>query len=141
MILFDLQCDSGHVFEGWFPSSEDYGKQARRGQVSCPVCASTKVKKAPMAPKTGRGPIGDGDRHAAARAQGKVLRAMRELRKTVEENSEYVGSRFPDEARSIHLGETEARSIYGEASKREAKELQEEGVPVCRIPWVPRADN
>lgn len=141
MILFDLQCASGHVFEGWFPSGEAYGKQARRGQVSCPVCGTAKVKKAPMAPKTGRAAARDGGGRAEARAQGRILKAMRELRKAVEENSEYVGNRFPEEARSIHLGEARARSIHGEASRKEAKELQDEGVPVCRIPWVPRADN
>lgn len=140
MILFDLRCDSGHVFEGWFPSDEAYKKQARRGQVDCPVCGSAEVQKAPMAPKTRCG-RGDGDELPDAREQGKILKAMRELRKTVEENGEYVGNRFPEEARSIHLGESRARSIYGEASREEAEELRDEGVPVARIPWVPRADN
>lgn len=66
--------------------------------------------------------------------------AMREVRRQVEENCDYVGDKFPEEARKIHYGETEARPIYGEATKEEAEELEDEGVEVQSIPWVRRND-
>ncbi len=138
MILFDLECDKGHVFEGWFPSGAEYDKQAAAGQISCPVCDTVKVKKAPMAPRPQRGKAAQSERK---RTQGAVLQALRKLRQTVEKNSTYVGDRFPAEARAMHAGEREERSIYGEASGDEARALREEGVPVCPLPWIDRADH
>ena len=123
MIVFDLRCeDSGDVFEAWFQSSADYEAQRNRGLVRCPVCQSKRVAKAPMAPRV---PAKSADCPLArlAAAQAKVL-----------ENSEWVGDRFADEARSIHLGETEPRPVHGNATAAEAKSLIDEGVPVAPLP-------
>ncbi len=138
MILFDLKCTSDHVFEGWFHDGDAYEAQAAAGEIACPVCADRAVGKAPMAPRIGkRG--GDG-REAQAEA-ATAIRALRELREKVEATSDYVGPRFPEEARRIHYGEIEQRNIYGEASDDEARELHDEGVKFARIPWLHRHDS
>ncbi len=138
MILFDLECENGHVFEGWFPSGEDFDQQSAGGRICCPVCDAVKVKKAPMAPRTARA---SSDRTHRKREQAAMLRALRQLRRSVEKHSTYVGKRFPVEALEMHAGEREERSIYGEATSEEARELLEEGVPVCPLPWIDRPEH
>jgi len=134
MIIFDLKCaPHGHVFEAWFGSSEDYEAQRARGLVSCPLCGSGEIDKAPMAPAVGaRGNRADGLPPAQMKA---LLGAMADAQKKLLETSEHVGPRFADEARAIHLGEAEARAIHGQATPQQADELREEGVPVARLPF------
>ncbi len=139
MILYDLRCSNDHLFEAWFADSSAYETQSKAGKVTCPVCNTRKVAKAPMAPRIARHASGDeGD--PAARA-GTARKALRELRKHVEESCDYVGPRFAEEARRIHYGESEPRGIYGESSDSDYEELREEGVEVRRIPWLPREDS
>ena len=134
MIVYSLNCSRGHAFEGWFKDSAAYDAQSADGKLVCPVCDSRKIEKAPMAPSL---PSSVGERKSVAAAPNE-LRQMRQfmtgLRKYVEENAEYVGAQFPEEARKIHYGETEDRHIYGEASPEEARELIEEGVDVAPLP-------
>jgi hypothetical protein len=139
MILFDLICDQEHEFEAWFASSEAFGKLKAAKAVSCPHCGSNEVSKALMAPKLSR-KVGEEKRMSAEEERTKVRAALKQLRKTVEDTSDYVGKEFPEEARKMHYGESEKRNIYGEASEDEAKELSEEGVPVTQIPWIEK-DN
>lgn len=133
MILYDLRCGQDHSFEGWFRDSKAYDSQRRAGRVVCPACGDKKVRKAPMAPRVAK------SRSGASEAE--ALAALRQMRKQVEANCDYVGERFAEEARKIHYGETEKRGIYGEASESASKELADEGIEVGRIPWVPLADN
>ncbi|MFC7537414.1 DUF1178 family protein [Sphingomonas sp. GCM10030256] len=127
MIVYDLSCTpGGHVFEAWFGSSRDYDEQQARGLVTCPLCGSGEVAKAPMAPAVrGAGETLDPKAMLAilAAAQGKAL-----------ENSNWVGDGFPEQARAMHLGEAEHRPIHGRASPAEAKSLADEGVPIARLP-------
>ncbi|MCG8360757.1 MAG: DUF1178 family protein [Kiloniellales bacterium] len=135
MILYNLKCRKDHHFEVWFRDSEVYETQVAAGELRCPVCGSKKVAKALMAPRVARGG-GQSDLEKAA----KMRQGLVELRKQVEANCDYVGPSFAEEARKIHYGETEERNIYGETSADEAKALDDEGVKVQRIPWVP-TDN
>ena len=143
MIKYRLQCKKGHEFEGWFSDSATYEKQAKRGLVACPDCGSSKVSKAMMAPSVAtrrREPAPQPPSEADARklaAQKEMLDVMRKVRRHVEANSDYVGPRFAEEARKIHHEETGARSIYGEASLEEAKELVDEGIDVLPLPRLP----
>jgi hypothetical protein len=134
VIVYSLQCTKGHAFEGWFRDSAAYDAQAADGKLVCPLCNSRKVEKAPMAPSL---PSTVGERKSAPDAP-EELRKMRQfvtgLRKYVQDNADYVGPRFPEEARKIHYGEADARHIYGEASPEEARELIEEGVDVAPLP-------
>ncbi|MBI1774734.1 MAG: DUF1178 family protein [Proteobacteria bacterium] len=146
MILYDLRCKDGHSFEGWFRDSAGYDQQAKARKIICPVCGSKKVEKALMAPRLARSRRGESKLPAKNEKmvnveQAEMLKALRGVRKQIEDNCDYVGERFPEEARKIHYGETEQRGIYGEASDTEAEALKDEGITVNRVPWVPPADN
>lgn len=141
MIVFDLQCGSqGHVFEAWFGSTADYEAQRERGLVSCPMCGDQQVEKAVMAPRVGAkgnqgATEGESRMVAAAPAETKeMLRALAEMQRQILSQSDYVGDRFADEARSIHLGEAPERSIYGKATADQTRSLLEDGVAVAPLP-------
>lgn len=152
MIVFDLKCaPQGHVFEGWFGSSGDYEQQRGRGLVSCPLCGSGEIEKAPMAPAvsaksnarqpvpTSTAPAAPGDGPGLAMADPKVVKAMlaaaAAIQKSLLENSESVGDRFADEARAIHLGDADARPIHGRATPEQAAALVDEGIPIAPLPF------
>lgn len=129
MIVFDLACAGGHVFEAWFGSRDDYESQRARGLVSCPVCGDGAVEKAPMAPRL----AGTGER-AAAPDPRTILRALAAAQARMLAGSEHVGRRFAAEARAIHDGEAEARPIHGQATIAEARALAADGVTVAPLP-------
>jgi hypothetical protein len=172
MIRYNLSCAKGHAFESWFANSAAFDKQRKRALVACPVCGSTKVEKAIMAPRLARADVGERAKSAEAAearsaapvpappsppvqpvAPGKGAVAMmspqerelrhklKELRDHVTKNANYVGERFPEEARKMHYGEIEHRSIYGEASPDEAKALHEEGIEFHPLPILPDDHN
>jgi hypothetical protein len=134
MILFDLRCKDGHAFEAWFRDSAAYEAQVAARDLACPVCGSTEVAKALMAPALNSRP-----KIEAAQA-AEAMRLWRRVQNHIETNFDHVGPRFAEEARKIHHGEAEKRSIYGEATQAEAKELRDEGIDVNQIPWLPRHD-
>lgn len=147
MIRYDLICEHGHEFDGWFRDSEAFETQAKRGEISCSHCDSDVISKQLMTP----GIPAKSNRKAAAsqkmlagavdpRTQ-KLMQMMREMRKNIEENAEYVGDRFADEARKIHYEETEKRGIYGEAKPEDAQALIEEGIEVHPLPRLPEDSN
>jgi hypothetical protein len=144
MIVFDLICrPEGHVFEAWFGSSDDYDSQQERGLVQCPLCGAPDVEKAVMAPRVG---AKGNQRLPGARATPelvssdpdgvkRMLAAMAAAQKKVLESSEYVGDRFTDEARAIHLGESPERAIHGRATSDQTDSLIEEGIAVAPLPF------
>ena len=159
MIHYALVCHKGHEFESWFQSSAGYDKQAKRGLISCPLCGSGKVEKAIMAPRLARK-----DKHstmapveestpAPAQAEAPTPVAMispqerefraklKELREHLTANADNVGKKFPEEARKMHYGEAEHRSIYGEATPQDAKDLHEEGIEFHPLPVLPDERN
>lgn len=137
MIRYAVACEHDHEFEGWFPSSDGFDDQAARGLIECPYCASTRVRKAIMAPAV----AGTKKRGAAPdptpQMQTMVMEAMAKVREHVEENFDYVGDAFAKEARAIHEGSSEHRDIYGEATPAEVRALKEDGVPVSALPPRP----
>jgi hypothetical protein len=161
MIRYALACDRKHSFEIWFADSADYDKQRKRGLVTCPACDSKKVEKAIMAPrvagtrKRGNAAAAEAPDEttppAAAEAatpvaimspQEREFRSkLKELREHIVKNADNVGKQFPEEARKMHYGETEHRSIYGEASPDDAKALAEEGIEFHPIPSLPDERN
>lgn len=138
MIKYQLQCDKDHDFAGWFQSSDAFDSQVKRNLVDCPTCGSTDVRKALMAPSVSTSKKKT-DITTATRAE--MVKAMREVRRKVEDNAEYVGPRFAEEARRIHYKETEEKGIYGEASISEAKELADEGIDFLPLPVLPEDQN
>ena len=131
MIVYSLRCKNGHEFEGWFRDSDAYETQAEEGKLSCPTCNSRRVEKAIMAPA-----VAVSDRKPVLNdpEARKMRQFMTGLRKYVQENAEYVGPKFAEEARKIHYGESVDRHIYGETTLEEARELADEGVDVAPLP-------
>ena len=123
MIRYALTCANDDQFEGWFSSSADYDDQEQRGLISCPVCGSAEIRKAPMAPAVARSREGESSAEIAAK-----------VRQHIKEKFDYVGDGFADEARAIHDGDAPDRPIWGEATPEEAKSLAEEGLPVAPLP-------
>jgi len=130
VIVYNLQCAEGHAFEGWFASSAAYEEQVAAVKLICPVCASTAIEKAPMAPAV------SGTKKTVFKADEvkKMRQFITGMRKYVQENAEYVGKEFAEEARKIHYGESDDRHIYGEASLAEAQDLVDEGIDIAALP-------
>lgn len=141
MIVFDLACDSAHAFEGWFRSSEDFADQQERGLLTCPICDSVIVAKAPMAPavpaKTNRAVSSPRPQAVANTAMppevAKAFRALAAAQAKALATSEWVGDRFAAEVRSMHYGEVEEKQVHGRASKDDAVALMEEGIAVAPL--------
>lgn len=146
MIRYRLICDRQHEFDGWFPSSAAFDKQAGAGLLSCAVCGSPKVEKALMAPNVVTSKPDVPARPAptapmAASLPPEALAMMQQLRDYVRQNSEFVGDRFAEEARKIHYEETDPRSIHGQATGEEARALLEEGIEIHPLPVLPEDRN
>ncbi len=141
MIKYDVRCGGGHRFEAWFASSDAFDRQSAAGEVACPHCGGRDVVKVPMAPRIGKGSAADRAEAARQVVAKDVERRLGELRRHVEQNCDFVGDRFAEEARRIHYGERPQRDIYGDATEREAGELAEEGIRFARLPWPSRADS
>ena len=158
MIRYALVCDSAHQFESWFADSSAYDKQSKRKLVACPQCGSTKVEKAIMAPRLAtskrRKPVAevpapppvaaapDTTPVAMLSPQERELRGkLKELRDHLTKNADNVGQKFPEQARKMHYGEMEHRSIYGQASPDEARDLAEEGIEFHPLPILPDERN
>jgi hypothetical protein len=135
MKVLNLRCALDHRFEGWFASDDDFQSQGERGLMACPLCDDKTISRLPSAPRL------NVTRHSAdgppppaaiaqARAQGQWMRAVREMI----HNTEDVGDRFPEEARRIHYGEAQERSIRGQASVADAAALRDEGIEVVSMP-------
>jgi len=158
MIRYTLRCDSDHSFESWFQSSSAYDAQVRRKLVTCPICSSSAVEKAIMAPqivsrkgrrKEAPAPVPAPAVEAPAAESTPLMMAhehelrakLKELRDHIVKNADNVGERFPNEARKMHYGDIEHRPIYGEASADEARALIDEGVEVSPLPVLPDDRN
>lgn len=131
MIRYSLKCAAEHEFDSWFASAVAFDSLKAAGHVACPTCGSAEVAKALMAPRVA---LGQGD---LTTPHSDAEKALADLRRKVEENSEYVGVNFVAEARKMHEGTVPERSIYGEAKPAEAIKLLQEGVPVAPLPFMP----
>lgn len=158
--VFDLQCEHGHLFEGWFGSHADYDSQQSSGLLTCPMCQSAKIEKRLSAPRLNVGHF-DAESRASestgsavsasretvvasspealqlAQIQAAIMQQMRELVR----NTENVGSGFAEEARRIHEGESEERPIRGTATPEEREALVEDGISVVALPDFLDADQ
>jgi hypothetical protein len=161
MIKYALVCDKGHEFDSWFADSGAYDKQRKRKLVACPVCESVKVDKAimsprvtakkgkravpveaPSAPVANEAPAGPPAPVAMISPQEMEFRSkLKELRDHLVKNAENVGAKFPEQARKMHYGEVEHKSIYGVATPQEAKDLLEEGIECHPLPVLPDERN
>ena len=136
MINYTLKCDKNHTFDSWFKSAEAFEMLVKKSMVVCSECGSTKITKAIMAPSVSTSRKKD-NKPSELEKKSKLKNDILELKKKIEANSEYVGNNFANEARSMYLGETPERSIYGEAKADDAKKLIDDGIPVMPLPFLP----
>jgi hypothetical protein len=130
VIVFDLQCEAGcDTFEAWFRSSSDYDEQRAAALVQCPMCHSSNIAKAPMAPRVPR------------KGSGSPLARLAAMQSELLKNSRWVGDEFADKARAMHCGEIEPEQVHGNATLEQAKALVEEGVPVAPLPLPVTSPN
>jgi hypothetical protein len=132
VIVFDLKCGMGHVFEAWFGSSTDYADQQARGLVDCPICGDRAVEKAVMAPAVGA--KGNRQEQVSPAAMKAAMAALAAAQSKALAGSEWVGASFAGRARAMHAGEEDHAPIHGQATIAEAKALVEDGVPVAPLP-------
>ena len=164
MIKYQLICDKSHEFEGWFGNSATFESQQESGLLTCPVCGSADVRRALMAPnlaspKTRKADLAEQQPSAqpepqpqapqqasavlppaAARKMQELMFKMRALQTKIREECRDVGNDFAEEARKIHYGEVEPEGIYGQATAEEREALDEEGIEIMDMPWLPK-DN
>lgn len=148
MKVFNLACAQAHLFEGWFSSEADYQQQLSRGLLECPLCGDAHIERRPSAPRLNlratheEEPVTGLSKKAEVPAtppadlsqqQAALLRAVRQL----VTDSEDVGERFVAEARAMHQGDAQARSIRGQATVAEAVELLEDGIDILPLPNLP----
>lgn len=158
MIVFDLLCNAGHRFEGWFASTTDFAGQKKRGLVQCPTCGSVKIERVPSAARLNLGAQAPAKPQPAAKASEKAPAKAPEKTPAMEgkdpfaiaqmlysrmldellTKSEDVGSKFPQKARDIFYKRENARPIRGQATEQEHDDLLQEGIPVARLPIPPR---
>jgi len=166
MIRYTLKCQNDHSFDSWFKSADGFDVLTAAGQVSCPVCDSTHVTKALMAPPVSTARKDGSDQGTSAPVTSPdpaplpvthdgphdtptplsapasdVERAIAAMRKHVESTSDYVGLEFTKQARAMHDGDTPARAIYGEANLADAKALIEDGIAVMPLPFTPKRNT
>ena len=137
MIIFNLKCfDCDYTFEGWFDSSSDFSKQKKNNLINCPNCESNKINKALMTPNLSK-KSNSFNKTKTKSVASKISR----LKKIVEKDFDYVGDKFSEEAKKMKYGEVKERSIYGEATVEQTKELIEEDIDVLPLPFSTKKPN
>ena len=131
MIVFNLTCNECNFpFEGWFENSSSFNLQKKRKLISCPSCESSNIKKALVAPN-----VSKKSNSKISKSTKTLATNIKKIKKIVEENFDYVGDKFSEEAKKIKYGETKDRPIYGEASLDQTKELIEEEINITPLPF------
>tara|TARA_B100001029_G_C14952523_1_gene389661 strand:- start:248 stop:661 length:414 start_codon:yes stop_codon:yes gene_type:complete len=137
MIVFNLNCkDCNYTFEGWFENSKEFLKQNKNNLINCPSCESNNVQKGLMTPN-----LNKKSNSKDKKIKKTIASNISKLKKIVEKNFDYVGDRFSDEAKKMKYGETKERSIYGEATLEQTKELIEEDIDVVHLPFSSKKNN
>ena len=137
MIVFNLICSTcEYEFEGWFDNSSAFESQKKRKLINCPNCESSKIKKTLVAPNVGK------KSNAKKTSIKKTMASnINKIKKIVEDNFDYVGDQFTEEAKKIKYGETEDRPIYGEATIEQTKELIDEDISITPLPFQSSKKN
>ena len=148
MKVLDLRCGAGHAFEGWFASEGDFQSQREGGLLDCPLCGNADVARLPSAPRLNLSgarapaPAREGAEAPSAPAapaptmaiHGNAVSRFVEAVAELLQNTEDVGTRFAEEARRIHYGESEAKAIRGQTTPEEREALADEGIEVFTLP-------
>ena len=138
MIIYDLKCEKGHTFEGWFKDQQTWILQKSQKLVSCPVCNSSSIEMIPSSIT-----VMGKDSREASKLQEKELSpsgALKILHQYIDNNFEDVGNKFAEIALKIHYGDEEKRNIKGTSTPQEEENLKEEGVQFIKIS-LPKMDS
>ena len=134
MIVFNLICkECSFEFEGWFDNSNEFKKQKRKKFVNCPSCNSESITKSLMTPNLST----KTNAKKSIKKQRTVANSINKYKKIIENNFDYVGNDFTEEAKKMKYGEINERPIYGEANEVQTKELLEEEINIVPLPWTP----
>ena len=137
MIIYNINCsDCDCDFEVWFENSNEYKKQNKKNLINCPECNSTNVKKGLMAPNLNKKSNSRNNKYKKS-----VATNISKLKKIIEKNYDYVGDNFTEEAKKIKYGEAKERSIYGEATLEQTKELINEEIDILPLPFSSKKTN
>ena len=137
MIVFNLSCEKGHRFEGWFGSADDFAVQAKGESITCPLCGSLDIARQPSAPHVSKRSTEPSQEPQSLVVANATRLLHKKFIEYVVQNTEDVGRRFPDEARRIFYKEVAERAIRGTASMKEVTELKEEGIDVLAVSSIP----
>lgn len=138
MIIYDVKCENGHKFEGWFKDRQAWIEQNAQRLICCPVCNSSNVEIAPSSIT-----IMGKDAKAADKNNEKDIspgKSLQWLQQFIENNFEDVGNKFAEVALKIHYGDEEKRNIKGTTTSQEEASLKEEGISFIKIP-LPKMDS
>ncbi len=151
MIKYSLKCveencNKNEPFDGWFQNSVSFDKQIKAGYISCPYCGSLNIKKNLMSPsvKTAKEPspniisknVKHDELNKNTNKQMDMMVILRNLKKEIQKNAEFVGKNFTKEAKAIHEGKSKERAIYGQAEAKDIEELKSKNIDVIKVPWV-----
>ncbi|MEE9911964.1 MAG: DUF1178 family protein [Deltaproteobacteria bacterium] len=138
MIIYDVQCENGHKFEGWFKDRQSWIEQNARRLICCPVCNSSNVEIVPstitIMGKDSKTPQKNNDEDMSP------VQAREWLHQYISNNFEDVGNKFAEVALKIHYGDEEKRNIKGTTTPQEEADLKQEGVSFVKIP-LPKMDS
>jgi hypothetical protein len=137
MIVFDLKCSEGHIFEAWFNNTESFEEQKAKGMINCPYCSDNLVSKviSPVTTKTSSQPDTKRDEEVIDYAK-----LAKEIVDYVDKNFDDVGTEFAKEALKMHYDVAERRSIKGSATVDEEKMLEDEGIEFFKLS-IPKKDD
>lgn len=138
MIIYDLKCDKGHTFEGWFKDRQAWIAQNAQKLVLCPVCNSSSIEMMPSSVAF----IGKESRSSEKSTEKglSLAKAIKVLKQYLDSNFEDVGNKFAETALKIHYGDEEKRNIKGTSTPQEEENLIEEGVQFYKIS-LPKMDS
>ena len=141
MIAFDLQCEDGHTFEGWFEDGRSYEDQKKKNLIACPICNSTNVSKILSPVAIRRGVPANAGTLPVPMEEAQMAELGRKIEDYVHKNFDDVGCDFTKEALKIHYGVNEPRNIRGVSSPEEEKTLEQEGIEYFKLPMPPSPDS
>ena len=136
MIKYNLICDNEHEFESWFSDSLEFEKLKDKKLLECIYCSSKRIEKSIMSPMISNSNNLELPNNKFEREFLKEKKRLKQIRKYIEKNYEYVGKNFSKKVREIYYDKKSKKTIYGTTTPKEREELAEEGIDLLSIPWI-----
>ena len=136
MIKYNLICDNEHEFESWFSDSLEFEKLKNKKLLECIYCSSKRIEKSIMSPMISNSNNLELSNNKFEREFLKEKKRLKQIRKYIEKNYEYVGKNFSKKVREIYYDKKSKKTIYGTTTPKEREELAEEGIDLLSIPWI-----